>query len=54
MCQGFNHFSGFLDHFVKAKLATSSIRVKEFYMEVYIPVSPSLQTGELMNLKDTS
>ena len=28
MCQGFNHFSGFLHHFVLAKLATSSIRVK--------------------------
>ena len=28
MCQGFCHFSGFLHHFVLAKLATSSIRVK--------------------------
>ena len=28
MCQGFNHFSGFLHHFVLAKLASSSIRVK--------------------------
>ena len=28
MCQGFGHFSGFLHHFVLAKLATSSIRVK--------------------------
>ena len=27
MCQGFNHFSGLLHHFVLAKLATSSIRV---------------------------
>ena len=27
MCQGFKHFSGFLHHFVLAKLATSSIRV---------------------------
>ena len=27
MCQGFNHFSVFLHHFVLAKLATSSIRV---------------------------
>ena len=27
MCQGFSHFSGFLHHFVMAKLATSSIRV---------------------------
>ena len=27
MCQGFNIFSGFLHHFVLAKLATSSIRV---------------------------
>ena len=26
-CQGFSHFSGFLHHFVLAKLATSSIRV---------------------------
>ena len=29
MCQGFSHFSGFLHHFVLAKVATSSIRVKE-------------------------
>ena len=28
MCQGFSHFSFFLHHFVTAKLATSSIRVK--------------------------
>ena len=28
MCQGFNHFSSFLSHFVLAKLATSGIRVK--------------------------
>ena len=28
MCQGLGHFSGFLHHFVLAKLATSSIRVK--------------------------
>ena len=28
MCQGFSNFSGFLHHFVLAKLATSSIRVK--------------------------
>ena len=27
MCQGFSNFSGFLHHFVLAKLATSSIRV---------------------------
>ena len=27
MCQGFNHFSGFLHHFVRAKLANSSITV---------------------------
>ena len=27
MCQGFGHYSGFLHHFVKAKLVTSSIRV---------------------------
>ena len=29
MCQGFNHFSGFLHHFVLAKLPTSRIRVKK-------------------------
>ena len=29
MCQGFGHFSGFLQHFVLAKLAISSIRVKK-------------------------
>ena len=28
ICQGFSHFSAFLYHFVLAKLATSSIRVK--------------------------
>ena len=28
MCQGFNHFSGFLHGFVLAKAAISSIRVK--------------------------
>ena len=28
MCQGFGNFSGFLHHFVLAKLATSSISVK--------------------------
>ena len=28
MCQGFGHFSGFLRHFVLAKLAISNIRVK--------------------------
>ena len=28
MCQGFNYVLGFLHHFVLAKLATSSIRVK--------------------------
>ena len=30
MCLGFNHYSGFLHHFVLAKLATTSIRVKIF------------------------
>ena len=29
MCQGFSHFSDFLHHFVLAKLATTSIRVKQ-------------------------
>ena len=29
ICQGFNHFAGFLHHFVLAKLATSSIRIKQ-------------------------
>ena len=28
MCQGFTHFSGLLHHFILAKLATSSIKVK--------------------------
>ena len=28
MCQGFNHFSDILHHFVIPKLATTSIRVK--------------------------
>ena len=28
MCKCFNKFSGFLHHFVMAKLATTSIRVK--------------------------
>ena len=30
MCQGFSHFTGFLHHFVLAKLAISSIRVKTY------------------------
>ena len=30
MCQGFSHLSGFLHHFVLAKLATSRIRVNLF------------------------
>ena len=29
MCQGFNHFPGFLHGFVLAKAAISSIRVKD-------------------------
>ena len=29
MCQGFSHFSASLHHFVLAKLANSSIRVKD-------------------------
>ena len=29
MCQDFCHFSGLLHHFVMAKLATSSIRVRQ-------------------------
>ena len=27
LCQALNHFSGFLHHFVLAKLATNSIRI---------------------------
>ena len=38
MCQGFSHFSGFLHHFVLAKLATSSIRVKMLLTLAYNPV----------------
>ena len=34
MCQGFSHFSGFLHHFVLAKLTTSSIRVKDNQLDV--------------------
>ena len=45
MCQGFSHFSGFLHHFVLAKLATSSIRVKK---SASIPASPSV--GILLEL----
>ena len=29
MCQGFSDFSGFLHYFVLAKIATSSMRVKQ-------------------------
>ena len=29
MCQGSSHFSGFLHHFVLAKVATNSMRVKQ-------------------------
>ena len=31
MCQGLRLFSGFLHHFVLAKLATNSIRVADFW-----------------------
>ena len=30
MCQGFSHFCSFLHHFVLAKLATSSIEIKNY------------------------
>ena len=40
MCQGFNHFSVFLYHFVRAKLATSSMRAN---YQLYWPNSLSSQ-----------
>ena len=70
ICQVFNNFSGFLDHFVLGKLATSSIRVKVpikcwwnnwqlFCMSnsrtgVYTPISLSVLTDEFMPRKDIS
>ena len=33
---GFNHFSGFLNHFVLAKLVTSSIRIKSLESQLFI------------------
>ena len=36
MCQSFNHFLGFLHHFVLAKLATSSIRVKAAMLQEWL------------------
>ena len=35
-CQGFKPFVGFLHHFVLAKLATRSVRVKLFMTESYV------------------
>ena len=46
MCQGFSHFSVFLHHFVLAKLATNSIRVKR--KNIVLPaqgLSQDLKTG---------
>ena len=43
MCQGFSHFSGFVYHFIKAKLANSSIRVTEQRSEIsYISYKKTL------------
>ena len=36
MCQGFSHFSGFLPHFVVAKLVTRSLRVKKFDIKQWV------------------
>ena len=38
ICQGFSHFSGFLHHFVLAKVATSSIRVNKFSLRRVISI----------------
>ena len=36
MCLGFSHFSGFLCHFVMAKLAIHSMRVKTIVLVLFI------------------
>ena len=36
MCQGFSHFSGFLHHFVLAKLANSSISVNSYMFDQHL------------------
>ena len=42
MCQGFNHFSCFLHHFVIPKLATTSSRVDTVHVPGIYPVDPVL------------
>ena len=39
VCQGFKHFPGFLQHFVMAKLATSSMRFKSYYWNCRMDLS---------------
>ena len=51
MCLGFSNFSAFLYHFVLAKLATSSIRVKK---EVLLTNNAKQATAQKENLVSTS
>ena len=53
MCQGFSHFSVFLHHSVKARLATSSTRVKideleEVFLTLWVSDNGVLYAGGLV------
>ena len=57
MCQGFNNLFRFLHHFVLAKLATSSMKVKHIRAVYTQPVQsiPLIPTGSIrLYLMDTS
>ena len=55
MCQGFNHFVGFLHHFVLAKLNTSSTKVKREKISadklVQTYINSKLGTREALSMK---
>ena len=48
MSQGFNHFFVFLHHFVSAKLATSSIRVRTTYVTLAEQCDPIVVSAEFL------
>ena len=57
MYQGFSHFSGFLHHFVLAKLASSSIRVNVMIYKSWdllffgqLTINPWLSAGQIISL----
>ena len=49
MCQNFSHFSGFLHHFVLAKLATSNIKVNSLASRDLVCIT---LTGNVDTAKD--